>query len=83
MALIPRSIGFQQFIREDQALFFDDQDELLLRLGPLLASGEWFDVGQRGREAYFKQFNSRRVAEYIIARMLDPADVHVSFEGSY
>lgn len=83
MALIPRSIGFQQFIREDQALFFDDQDELLLRLGPLLASGEWFDVGQRGREAYFKQFNSRRVAEYIIARTLNPADVHVSFEGSY
>ena len=81
MALIPRSIGLQQFIGEDQALFFDDQEELLIRLRPLIASGEWFDIGQRGREAYLEQFNSRRVAEYIIAKTLNPADVKGGFEG--
>lgn len=81
MALIPRSIGLQQFIGEDQALFFDDQEELLIRLRPLIASGEWFDMAKRGREAYLEQFNSRRVAEYIIAKTLNPADVKGGFEG--
>lgn len=80
LAMIPRSIGLQKYIGEDDALFFDDPAELPDQLRALIASGEWYDRGQRGRAAYLETFNSRRVADYIIQKTFSPDESVGSFD---
>lgn len=80
LAMIPRSIGLQKYIGGDEALFFDEPAELADRLRQLFASDQWYDMAQRGREAYLSQFNSKRVADYIIEKTLNPEKALGSFD---
>lgn len=63
---LPRSSGFQRFIPEECALFFDDASELAGSLREAVHSGNWQERGEAGRARYLALFNEQRVAQYVI-----------------
>jgi len=63
---LPRSSGFQRFIPEEDAIFFDDADDLARALRGVVPSGEWKARGRAGQQRYMQLFNERRVAQYVI-----------------
>lgn len=63
---LPRSSGFQRFIPEEAAIFFDDAADLVTSLQAVVHSGEWKARGKAGQQRYMQLFNERRVAQYVI-----------------
>lgn len=80
VALIPKSIGMQAYIREDEALFFDSSEELSKKMVNMIGDGKWREIGPRGRKAYLRHFNSRDVADYIIKKSMSPEVMLGSFD---
>ncbi len=75
-ACIPRSIGFQDFIPEDCAIFFDDAEDLAKSLFRLKAEDGFRDIARRGKAACHTLFNETRVMGYMLDRTFGrPSDV--------
>lgn len=64
---LPRSIGYQRFLGEDDAVFFSSAADLAQRLTAIIADGSWREIGHSGRDRYRKLFNERRLARYLLA----------------
>lgn len=63
---LPRSSGFQRFIPEEEAIYFDGSDDLVRSLRIAVNSGEWIERGRAGHQRYMALFNERRIAQYVI-----------------
>ena len=75
-ACIPRSTGFQDFIPEDCAIFFDDAEDLAKSLVRLKAEDGFPDIARRGKAACHTLFNETRVMGYMLDRTFGrPSDV--------
>jgi hypothetical protein len=63
---MPRSIGFEMFLGDDDAIFFSDSDELIAKLRRIKSTEEWVDIAKQGQRTYRALFNETRVARYIM-----------------
>ncbi len=63
--------GLQRFIREDEAIFFNDADDLVNKIRTALHDDEWRQIAQRGQDRYRSLFNEERIAQYIVDFTLD------------
>jgi hypothetical protein len=66
-----RSAGFDRFLGESDAIFFDDADDLARRVRQASASHEWRAIAQSGQSTYRRLFNGTRVAQYAIDRLFE------------
>jgi hypothetical protein len=68
---MPKSSGFERFLRQDEALFYQDFDSLAKMLPAVVDSGEWRSIARKGRKRYRELFNEMQVADYTLKRLFD------------
>ena len=65
--LIERGSGYETLFGEDEMLFFSSVDELVAQIrGALAEPARRQAVAAKGREKYFRLFNERTVARYVV-----------------
>lgn len=68
---LPRTLGYDRFLGENGALYFDGSDDLAANLRDAIRSGRWREIARTGHERYEALFNERRIAQYILAYTLE------------
>lgn len=68
---LPRSLGYDRFLGEDGALYFEDSEDLAGQLVGAIQSGSWRATARTGHTRYEALFNERRIAQYILAYTLE------------
>ena len=70
--LLDRRAGFERFYAADEAVFYDDLDDLAGSLRGLMADDEAArDVARRGWEKTWTLFDSSRVLAYVLAQLFE------------
>jgi|GEM_PF-3991510 len=75
-----RGSGLHRFFTEEQALFFNDPDDLAQKLASTVRGGEWRSMAQAGQKRYRASFNETAVADFIVKRTMGEDTSH--FEWS-
>ncbi len=68
---LPRSLGYDRFLGEDGAVYFDSGEDLADQLDDVTRSGRWRDIASAGHRRYEALFNERRIAQYILDYTLE------------
>lgn len=68
---LARSSGFDRYLGEEAAIYFDDADDLSRKVEAAVLDGSWVEYGRAGRDRYRRLFNETRVAKYALDFALD------------
>lgn len=68
---LPRSSGFDRFIEDDEAVFFDGAADLAQSVKGVIETGGWADIGRRGQAKFRTLFDATRVADYLVLAAFD------------
>ena len=72
LTFIDRKTFFGDFFTDDEIIFYDNIDELSYKLNKYKRDiRKRKSIAKKGKEKYFRFFNSNLVADYIIKRTLD------------
>lgn len=58
--------GLQKFFSEDEAIFFEDANDLAGKIRLALRDNKWQSIADKGQKRYRNLFNEKRTADYII-----------------
>ncbi|WP_445682563.1 glycosyltransferase family protein [Radicibacter daui] len=80
--ILSRAGGLQRLIGEENAFFFDGEDELHAAIQKIARDDAWREVARRGWETYTQRFSSEAITAYIIKRTLEGGPDDLYFDGS-